>query len=247
APQLPLGGGGCALRLSVNVANPPNPPSCRRGEAAGLPASVRSPEGPQSRKHLAWSGCTRRLVPVRLPPPRPRGELRQRNQAATRGRGNVLSRAARWTGSSAGSFLLFWCSLRLSSIAPPAALPLYRERRSWDPIRPLRCPCPGQAPPSQCSHSPRPGAGPGAPVGLRISLEALESSLAGAGVGVLPDGEVGLQPGKAGVGAEGQVPTGEQTACQPQCGATCFGKTQVPQPFNKRLSRASCVPKICHW
>ena len=50
--------------------------------------------------------------------------------------GKVLSRAARWTGSSAGSFLLFWCSLRLSSIASPAALPLCRQRSSWDPILP---------------------------------------------------------------------------------------------------------------
>lgn len=119
--------------------------------------------------------------------------------------GNVLSRAARWTGSSAGSFLLFWCSLRLSSIASPAALPLCGERSSWDPPSGLRAP-PPQVPPPPGSHSPWPGAGPGAPVGLGVSLEALESSLAGAGVGIIPDGEVGLQPGDAGAGTEGQSP-----------------------------------------
>uniref|UniRef100_A0A480J7S0 tRNA (Guanine(26)-N(2))-dimethyltransferase n=1 Tax=Sus scrofa TaxID=9823 RepID=A0A480J7S0_PIG len=43
--------------------------------------------------------------------------------------GNVLSRAARWAGSSGGSFRLFWSSLRLSSIASsPAALPPGRAR-----------------------------------------------------------------------------------------------------------------------
>lgn len=51
--------------------------------------------------------------------------------------GNVLSRAARWARSSAGSFLLFWSNLRLSSIASPTAFPLCREMSRWDPIRPL--------------------------------------------------------------------------------------------------------------
>lgn len=41
--------------------------------------------------------------------------------------GNVFSRAARWTRSSAGSFRLFWSSLRLSPIASPPALPLCRK------------------------------------------------------------------------------------------------------------------------
>ena len=134
--------------------------------------------------------------------------------------GKDLSRAARWTGSSAGSFLLFWCSLRLSSIASPAALPLCRQRSSWDPILPRAKPHRHPR-----SHSPWPGTGPGAPVGLRISLEALESSLAGAGVGIIPDGEVGLQPGDVGVGAEGQVPCRcARTTCQPPCSSTCLGK-----------------------
>ena len=79
------------------------------------------------------------------------------------------------------------------------------------------------------SHSPWPGAGPGTPVGLGVGLEALESSLAGAGVGIVPDGEVGLQPREMRVGAEGQLPGRRahtaQAACPPQCRSMCFGKT----------------------
>lgn len=53
--------------------------------------------------------------------------------------------------------------------------------------------------------APWPGAGPGAPVSLRVGLEALESSLAGAGVGIVSDGEVGLQPGLHTENAEGRA------------------------------------------
>ena len=72
------------------------------------------------------------------------------------------------------------------------------------------CPLPPAKPHlhSPNSHSPWPGTGPGTPVGLRVGLEALESSLAGAGVGIIPDGEVGLQPGEMGVGVERHLPGG---------------------------------------
>lgn len=53
--------------------------------------------------------------------------------------GNVLSWAARWARSSSGSFRLFWSSLRLSSTASPAALPLRRETSSGGSVWP---PCP---------------------------------------------------------------------------------------------------------
>lgn len=48
--------------------------------------------------------------------------------------GNALSQAACWAGSLAGSFRLFWSSLRLSSMALPTVLPLCREINIWDPI-----------------------------------------------------------------------------------------------------------------
>ena len=72
------------------------------------------------------------------------------------------------------------------------------------------CPLPPAKPHlhSPNSRSPWPGTGPGTPVGLRVGLEALESSLAGAGVGIIPDGEVGLQPGEMGVGVERHLPGG---------------------------------------
>lgn len=111
--------------------------------------------------------------------------------------GNVLSRAARWAGSSAGSFRLFWSNLHLSSTVWPDALPLYREVSSWDPSR--FCGSLPRPNPTPTTLSPWPGTGPRAPVGLGIGLEALESSLAGAGVGIVPDGEVSLQPGEVGV------------------------------------------------
>lgn len=53
--------------------------------------------------------------------------------------GNVLRWAARWARSSSGSFRLFWSSLRLSSTASPAALPLRREMSSGGSVWP---PCP---------------------------------------------------------------------------------------------------------
>lgn len=75
--------------------------------------------------------------------------------------------------------------------------------------RPL-CPLPPAKPHLHSPHSrsPWPSTGPGTPVGLRVGLEALESSLAGAGVGIVPDGEVGLQPREMGVGAERHLPDG---------------------------------------
>ena len=111
--------------------------------------------------------------------------------------GNVLRRAARWAGSSAGSFLLFCSSLRLPARSSLAALPLCREG-CWYPT--LSLPSPGKPSLLQHYHSPWPGTGPGTPVGFWIGLEALKSSLAGAGVGVFPDVEVGLQPGQMGGG-----------------------------------------------
>lgn len=116
--------------------------------------------------------------------------------------GNVLSQAARSAGSSTGSFRLFWSSLRLSSTDSPAALPLCRETRGGSIG--LCAHSPPAKPHLHSPHccSPWPSTGPGTPVGLRVGLEALESSLAGAGVGIVPDGEVGLQPREMGVGAE---------------------------------------------
>lgn len=57
------------------------------------------------------------------------------------------------------------------------------------------------APRATAPHSPWPGTGPGTPVGLWVDLEALQPSLAGAGVGIFPQGKVGLQPGKGDVGS----------------------------------------------
>lgn len=56
------------LRCSINFANPP---TLRRADAAACLVSVFEAEGPRGWKHLVWSGCKRRLVPVRLPPPLP--------------------------------------------------------------------------------------------------------------------------------------------------------------------------------
>lgn len=55
-------GGDPAPGLSVNVAK-----ACSCGEDAAacpVPLCAPPPQRPQGRKHLVWSGCTRRLVPV---------------------------------------------------------------------------------------------------------------------------------------------------------------------------------------
>lgn len=95
-------GGDSAPGLSVNVTK-----ACPFGEdAAACPVPLRAPppEGPQGRKHLVWSGCTRRLVPVWFPPPRsgfrhhsPAGrwarKTRQPGAGGTRPRGSSVAQA----------------------------------------------------------------------------------------------------------------------------------------------------------
>lgn len=124
------------------------------------------------------------------------GGWKARITSLNRLQGNVLRRAARWAGSSAGSFRLFCSSLRLSARPSLAALPLCRGGL----IPHLSLPSPRKPSLLQHYHSPWPGTGPGTPVGFWIGLEALKSSLAGAGVGIFPDVEVGLQPGQMGGG-----------------------------------------------
>lgn len=134
--------------------------------------------------------------------------------------GKVLSRAACWTGSSGGSFLLFWCSLRLSSIASPAALPLCSGRRSWDPILART------SPPTPC-HPPltHPGRarGRGPQLASGFAWKRLSPRWRELGLASSLTVKLACSLGAWQRGPEGQVPYRcAPTPCQPPCGSTCL-------------------------
>lgn len=166
--------------------------------------------------------------------------------------GNVLSRAARWAKSSAGSFLLFWSNLRLSSIALPTALPLCREMSSWDPIRPLH-PKPWPNPSAiTLTHPGRArGRGPQLASGLawkRLSPRWRELGLASSRMVKLAcsleKGVVQLRGGRHS-DMHKKLPTGP--AYLGDLGRHLPG-SGFSHSFNKHLLLPMvCVPDICRW